>query len=184
MKATDVLREEHEGIRLMLKILGEVCGRLGAGSHVELVHLEGMMEFFKVFVDRCHHGKEEDLLFPSMQEQGVVREGGPIGVMLMEHDQGRGYVRRMSDALSSHKAGEEGAVEAFIQSSRGYAALLDVHIEKENNVLFPMADMRLSTAKQNDLIQAFERLEVERIGPGKHEELHKLLERLKGVYLN
>jgi hemerythrin-like domain-containing protein len=64
-----------------------------------------------------------------------------------------------------------------------YVALLTQHIEKENNVLFAMADAKLDTAKDNELFEAFEQLEKERIGPGKHEAFHALLNRLEHEYL-
>jgi hypothetical protein len=59
--------------------------------------------FFRNFADRCHHSKEEDELFPKMVEHGIPKEGGPIGVMLMEHDQGRAFVRGMSEAAEQQQ---------------------------------------------------------------------------------
>ena len=96
MKPTDQLKDEHKGISLMLQILGKVCEQIEAGIQISTEHLEKIVDFFKVFVDTCHHGKEEDLLFPAMEEAGIPREGGPIGVLLSEHEQGRGYVSAMN----------------------------------------------------------------------------------------
>ena len=52
-----------------------------------------------MFADKCHHGKEEDVLFPELEKAGIARQGGPIGVMLHEHVSGREFIRRMSEAL-------------------------------------------------------------------------------------
>jgi hemerythrin-like domain-containing protein len=82
MRPTEELRAEHDGILVMLKILERVSGQLTSPSTVELKHLDQILEFLKVFVDRCHHGKEEDILFPALEEAGIPRRGGPIGVML------------------------------------------------------------------------------------------------------
>jgi hemerythrin-like domain-containing protein len=82
MKATQQLRAEHEGIQLMLRILEAICRKLEAGERVNPDHMEGIIEFFRVFVDHCHHGKEEELLFPVMEAAGVIKQGGPLGVML------------------------------------------------------------------------------------------------------
>ncbi len=183
MKATAQLIEEHEGILLMLRILNKVCDRLEAGALVSADHLASILEFLQVFADQCHHGKEEDLLFPAMEAAGVPRQGGPIGVMLHEHTLGRGYIRGMGEALASYQAGAPGAAASFAQHARHYIALLTQHIEKENNVLFPMADRHLPAAKQEELFEGFEAIERERIGVGKHEEFHELLGRLEGVYL-
>ena len=88
------LKMEHDAVRLTLRILDEICRKIEkSGEITDLQHLDQLLEFFKVFVDKCHHGKEEELLFPALENVGVSREGGPIGVLLHEHQQGREYVR-------------------------------------------------------------------------------------------
>ena len=81
MKATDQLRDEHEGILVMLAILDRVSAKLKEEGSLNEEHFEGMLDFFRVFVDRCHHGKEEDLLFPAYEAAGIPNENGPIGAM-------------------------------------------------------------------------------------------------------
>ena len=67
MKATQQLKDEHEGVKIMLNILEQVCRQLGTKGSLNKEHFEGILDFLKVFVDRCHHGKEEDLLFPALE---------------------------------------------------------------------------------------------------------------------
>ncbi|MGQ9493469.1 MAG: hemerythrin domain-containing protein [Anaerolineae bacterium] len=86
------------------------------------------------------------------------------------------------EAVSRYKAGEVKAASDFIANARGYIALLRQHINKEDNILYRMADMHLSESKQQELLEQFEQVERERIGPGKHEEFHRLLEHLETVY--
>lgn len=184
MKATKQLKAEHEGIKMMLSILDRICLKLESSEKVDVNHLEQILEFFRVFVDRCHHGKEEDLLFPAMEHAGVPKEGGPIGQMLVEHDHGRGYVKGMAEAVAEYKAGNLEAGKAIVQNARGYIATLEAHIQKENMVLFSLADSRLSGETQERLFEEFEQLEEHKIGLGKHEEFHGLLDHLAKVYLN
>jgi hemerythrin-like domain-containing protein len=183
MKATDELKKEHQGIELMLRVLQAIADKLGQGEHIGNEHLDGIMEFLSIFVDKCHHGKEEEFLFPALEATGVPRDGGPIGVMLSEHEQGRKLVARLKNAVTSHTSGDKTATSAIRTAVDEYTALLTQHIEKENSVLFAMADAKLNTAKDNELFEAFERLEKERIGAGKHEEFHLLLNRLEHEYL-
>ena len=184
MKPMDELRTEHEAVRLTLGILEKICLKMEQPQEtVDLAHVDQLLEFFVVFVDKCHHGKEEELLFPALEEIGVRREGGPIGVMLMEHQQGREFVRKMKEAFSEYRSGNPAAAVPFIREARGYIALLDQHILKENNVLFPLAEKQLSAAKQSELADGFETIEVRKIGAGKHEEFHRMLEHLESVYL-
>jgi hemerythrin-like domain-containing protein len=49
--------------------------------------LEESVNFLRHFADECHHFKEEKLLFPLMEEDGIPREGEPIGMMLVEHEE-------------------------------------------------------------------------------------------------
>ena len=167
----------------MLKILDKVCARLESKEKVDPEHLEPIVEFFRVFADKCHHGKEEDLLFPEMEKAGVPKEMGPIGVMLAEHQQGRGFIRGMAEALDRQKKEDPKALPAFAENARNYIALLTQHIKKEDNVLFPMGEKVLSREVQKELVEGFEKIEVERIGEGTHEEFHKLLHHLQEVYL-
>jgi len=183
MSATELLKEEHRAIKLMLSILSEVSQRLEANEKVDPQDLSQMVEFIRVFADRCHHGKEEDLLFPALEETGVPREGGPIGVMLVEHDEGRAYARGLAEAVRRYRDGEEDAVRDIIENARNYANLLTQHIDKEDNILYVIADLHLSPEKQEELVKEFERVEEERVGAGLHEEFHHLLHHLKSTYL-
>lgn len=183
MKATELLKEEHKGIKLMMDILEEICKRFQAGEKVNAEHLGQTVEFFKTFADKCHHAKEEDLLFPEMEKAGIPREGGPIGCMLSEHDQGRALVKELSVAIMRYKIGEK-TTDQIVENSNKYIGLLRQHIDKEDNVLYMMADQHLSEEVQEKLLEDFEKVEVERIGVGTHEKFHKLLHHLKDVYLN
>jgi hemerythrin-like domain-containing protein len=183
MKATQQLKDEHEGVKIMLSILEKVCQQLEAVGSLNKEHFEGILGFLKVFVDKCHHGKEEDLLFPALIAVGVPKEG-PIAVMLHEHEMGRHYVKAMSEAYATYIAGDKSTSKDIMENAHGYISLMKDHIEKENNVLFVMADSRLSEKRQDELFEGFEKIEEERIGVGKHEEFHGLLKKLSGAYLN
>ncbi len=183
MEPTGELKQEHQGILLMLRVLDKVVEKLESGEEGGLEHLEQIVEFLRIFADRCHHGKEEELLFPAMEKRGVPREGGPIGVMLMDHEEGRGYIRGMANALVMHKTGDPSALKEFAKNARGYIGLLTQHINKEDQVLFPMAQRILPPDVQTELSRGFEKIETERIGEGTHENFHKLLEKLKDIYL-
>ena len=184
MTPAEQLKEEHQGILLMLKILDKVAAKLAAGEKVEVRHLERIVEFLRVFADKCHHGKEEDLLFPEMEKAGIPKEGGPIGVMLAEHEQGRGFIKGMAEALDRRVKGDPQALPAYGENARTYIALLIQHIDKEDNILFPMGEKVLSQKTQEELVEGLEKIELERIGEGAHEEFQKRLHHLQEVYLD
>ena len=184
MKAIKELITEHEAVRITLKILERITEGIDkTGKISKPEHLKQLFEFFSVFVDKCHHGKEEELFFPALEAVGISREDGPIGVMLNEHQQGRDLVAEMKSALSQYLNGDTGAAQKLKGSADAYIALLNIHIDKENNVLFPMAEQHLSENKLAELKNGFDRIETEKIGTGKHEEFHRMLDILEGVYL-
>jgi hemerythrin-like domain-containing protein len=185
MKPIEDLKIEHEAVKITLRVLDSICNEAEkSGELANPDHLEQLLEFFTTFVDRCHHGKEEELLFPALEEVGVSREGGPIGVMLKEHQQGRDAVVKMKTALVRCQGGDPKAVGDLVYHARAYIALLDQHIDKENNVLFVLADNNLSKEKQTALWEGFERIETQKIGPGKHEAFHQMIESLESIYLS
>jgi len=183
MKPTQELSHEHQAILLMIRILEKAAGELEAGRAVDPAHLEKAVDFIRVFADRCHHGKEEALLFPAMESAGVPCCGGPLGMMLLEHAEGRCFVKGMAWGLAGIKKGDLGRAAFFAENARGYGALLTQHIQKEDRVLFPMADARLTPAQQQELESGFADVEENVIGHGKHEEYHRLLKELEAVYL-
>ena len=176
--ATQVLRNEHDAILRMLEATDEAARQLVGGAHVEPRVLEGLLEFFRLFADKCHHGKEEDLLFPKLEEKGMPGKMGPIGVMLMEHDQGRAFIQQMRQATEEYKQGQAEAARQWASAARGYTGLLRDHIAKENEVLFVMAERLLTADEQQALSAQFEIVEQEKLGPGTHERLHALMDQL------
>jgi hemerythrin-like domain-containing protein len=98
--------------------------------------------------------------------------------MLHEHDAGRAFVRGIAEAAASPTV-DAAAVRRIVENGRGFIQLLRAHIDKENNILFPMADNLLGEEDHADLEKAFERFEAEETGAGVHEAMLKLLEELK-----
>jgi len=176
---TEILKEEHRVIERILKILDAACERLEKGEHVSPDIFKKAIDFIRVFADQCHHGKEEETLFPLIEQRGVPRVGGPIGVMLMEHDRGRSFVRALDEAVKKYEQGEENAETAIIKNARGYTGLLAEHIPKEDDILYPLAEKVLTQEDRKKLIEKFEKVEKKRIGEGKHHEYIHLVEELE-----
>lgn len=183
MKPTEILKEEHQLILVMLKVIEAVCKKLDQGQTVSTDHLASIIDFIRNFADGCHHAKEEKLLFIALEKAGMPRSDGPVAVMLREHELGRTFVKGMDNALQLMKKGDASAAKTFAENARSYIQLLWNHIDKEDHVLFMMADQRLSLAAQNELTEGFERVEREEVGVGVHEKYHALLHQLRDAYL-
>src|SRR3972149_5176349 len=175
MEATQQLRDEHEGIKLMLRILEAVSKKAASGAPVPQKDLDAIAEFLSAFADKCHHGKEEEYLFPALERVGIPRHGGPIGVMLQEHDHGREIIARLKEAFSEYGSGGKGAGAEIAKAAGEYVALLTEHIEKENEVLFRMAEARIGKDEDACLVDAFENPEHATIKPCTLDEIHAMI---------
>ena len=113
-----------------------------------------------------------------MVQRGVPKEGGPIGVMLQEHKLGREYIALMATAVESKDLAK------FSEAAGMYRDLLRPHIEKENTVLFVMADRLIDDAAQDEMFEKFEQHEENVIGHGVHEELHAMIHKWEGEFGN
>jgi len=164
-KAIQDLRNEHEAILHVLGIVEHVLAN-PVEQEQEKRFAGELVHFLTIFADKCHHGKEEQMLFPRLEELGVPNQGGPIGVMMMEHVQGRKLISRMKLAIENED------MPAFQEALAAYSELLQAHIAKENNILFPLADRLLDETEQDALFERFEEHEETVVGQGVHEALH------------
>jgi len=179
MEATNILMDEHRVIERVLTSLQAAAQQLDKGRPIRIGFFLDAADFIKGFADGCHHLKEEGVLFPAMEAAGVPREGGPIGAMLADHEEGRRLTRGMRAEAEKVAAGETTARDQVVENALGYVALLRAHIWKEDNILFPMADRVILAAGQARLAADFERVEHEETGAGVHEKYLALAEALE-----
>lgn len=172
MRATESLKEEHEIIERLLNVLDTACEKIENNEEVPSGFFEKVLDFIRTFADKCHHGKEEDVLFPAIEKKGIPKEGGPIGMMLEEHGVGRNFVKGLEEAVKRNDN------KAIVENARGYVNLLRQHIPKENDILYPMADEVIDEKENEELVEKFEEIEMERI-KGKHHEYLELLDELE-----
>jgi len=179
MEPIKILKEEHRLIERVLASLEVAARRLAAGEPIRAGFFIDAATFIQGFADDCHHRKEEGGLFPALEKAGIPKEGGPIGVMLAEHEQGRWLTRAMRQAAEQMQSGAATAHEQIVRNAQDYAALLQQHIWKEENVLFPTADNVVPEEEQARMSAAFERIEHEELGAGTHEKYAGMVEALE-----
>ena len=161
MKATEILMEEHRVIERVLDSLETVANRLSAGQVISMEFFLTAADFIKEFADGCHHRKEEGILFVAFAANGMPQDTGPVAMMLAEHEEGRRLTRAMREAADRVQAGDTTAASQIIQNALGYAALLRQHIQKEDHILFPMADNIIPVEQHQQLMAAFNHIEHE-----------------------
>ena len=166
-KPTQILSDEH---RIIERVLDAVQRLTLAPARQNLARWQKALDFIRHFADQCHHCKEEQVLFPALEAHGIPTEGGPVGMMLVEHEEGRALVRAMLDGLARIEAGDDSAEAGLFDSAGQYLRLLREHIQKEDEVLFRMADEVVPADEQKRLLQEFENHELKEMGAGAHEK--------------
>jgi hemerythrin-like domain-containing protein len=164
----EMLEAEHRVIQKVVAAMAVLAERLDGGEDLDVPLLENVVEFLRIFADRCHHGKEETFLFPALIRRGVPSHGCPIGGLTMEHQKGRVMVGEFADAIRGYAAGEPPARDNLVKSLRALVALYPSHIWKEDYLLFPLAGKVLTPEDQQELMNKFDKVERE-LGLDVHE---------------
>lgn len=176
---TAVMVEEHQLILRMITLLEKNVALAEAGRFSDWsFFLDRALPFIKDFADNFHHAKEEDVLFKALIANGMPRDNSPVAAMLMEHDQGRSFVRSMELAarrlLASEPAVATEVVAALAENARDYTALLRNHIEKEDTILYPLAERVLPEAVRPAIIASYAAAEAKT--PGLQDKYRLLVE--------
>ena len=164
MDAISLLMDEHQTILRALDALDAYAGEVSRGGG-DPAELGRFVRFIREFADARHHGKEEDILFAAMVRAGFPREGGPIAVMLMDHDAGRAHVAAMARFVDGAPWSDADRA-AIVAAASGYADLLRSHIMKEDQILYPMAQHRLPEAVMEQVDRDCATFEARQVAAG------------------
>jgi len=165
MKAIELLMQEHRMIEKEIDAMVDWAASIRLGPSSEEAHELGrFISFLRDFVDGRHHAKEQDILFATMIRHGFPREQGPIAVMLHEHDLGRSHVATLASLGAQPAPWSDEVRQQLDRAVRAYAALLREHIQKEDRILYPLAEARLPPAAQDEISLRCERFEAEQAG--------------------
>ncbi len=135
------------------------------------------VDFFTHYLEGCHHQKEERFLFPLLESRGLPRQGGPLGVMLLEHDKNRELLGEFERLGTRFAAGQREQLAELRTVFATYADLMKQHFWKENDILFPMGLRALNTSDGHALVSGFEDCE-RKLGSDTRQRYHSLAERL------
>ena len=150
MKQTlKALYDEHQVILKVIRALLKECEK----PVIDKIFFEKAIDFIKNYADKIHHAKEEDLLFKELCKPGILMHCNPTEQMLYEHDLGRNFVKGMLNGL------KENSRIKIIENAQGYAQLLQEHIGKEDDILYPMAEENLDEKTKKRLLLKFKEVD-------------------------
>ena len=183
MYCTEVMVKQHANISRMLKVIKEICCGILEGDEIDQKEFAEILDFIRRYADGHHHRREELVLFPEMVDH--LEEVASIIIkhgMLVEHDLVRAHVRALDEALKLYA--QEPTTEYKLQiltEAMAYANRLQQHVEKENNVVYPLADRGLSDDIKAKIDQTVKDMEAEE-GPDFAKGYMDLLDRLEKKY--
>jgi hemerythrin-like domain-containing protein len=177
MKPIGPLMWEHRLIERMVGLLGKELERATGRDGVSTGFIEAAVDFFRVYADRTHHGKEEEILFKTLAGKQLSGEHRKImNELIAEHQQAREMVGGLDRAGAAYQRGDAGALGEITAALRGLVTLYPKHIEKEDkHFFFPILDY-LTEGEQDVMLQQYWEFDRGMI----HEKYRAVVEGLEG----
>jgi len=162
-----MLVDEHVIIKKMAALIPEIVTHLDVDSEEGRQLILDTVDFIRFYADKYHHAKEEDILFKYFDEDLDI-----LKVMHQDHKQARSHVKAILEALEKH---DKTAVTKHLTA---YGELLNEHIKKEDEILYPWMDKNLSITQIRELYAEFNAID-EKLGysPSTYEDFVRRLEK-------
>lgn len=176
--ASQMLLHEHNAILVALCVIEKMCRHAKNDQGVDPMDITEIVDFLDVYVNQCHHTKEEQFFFPALEEVGVKNQNGLIGNMVAEHRLERELIDRIRSSIKDNEVNKE----EFVDAASAYIDLIRTHIVKENTVLFQISDIKFTESTHKWLISEFENIEISMLGEGKKDEAIAMLKEIKKKY--
>ncbi len=149
---------EHRLIERMIKVMQGEIHRLENERKANPVFIDTAVDFIRTYADRCHHGKEEDILFRDLSAKPLSKDHERImNELIEEHRWGRKTTRRLVEANEEYQRGGEGAIATILECMRALVDFYPKHIEKEDKHFFiPIMDYFSQEEKDAMLKEEYE----------------------------
>ncbi len=156
MQVRAPLMIEHRLIEKMLALISKEAKRIRETKMIDPVFIDNAVDFVRVYADKTHHGKEEDILFRDLARKDMSDEERKImNELIQEHVLGRKTVADLVEAKKRHFAGDNSAVQVVIERFEFLIDFYPRHIEKEDKVFFPAMMKYFSVEEQDRRLQEF-----------------------------
>ena len=183
LESIKIMVAEHDNIRRMLKVIRKVCYRVLTKGEYDVSDFPRIIDFVRSYADKLHHGKEEDILFVTMNnELEKLSKSGAITGMYIEHDSGRLFIANLEKGVNKFIAGDDEARLDIIANAICYADLLDRHIEKENTAMYKFAENMLNDTSKAFIEEECMKIEEQATSAGIQEKYISLVAELENKY--
>ena len=176
MQARGPLMIEHRLIEKMLAVIGDELKRIKSANKVNSLFIDSVVDFIKVYADRTHHGKEEDILFEELKEKPLTSEDREMmDELIKDHISGRLMTKALVQANDRYRSGIKEAIKDIIEKLEALADFYPKHIEKEDKVFFPSVRKYFKENEEQSMLAEFREFDANMI----HEKYNGVVERYK-----
>jgi hemerythrin-like domain-containing protein len=173
MKPIGPLMWEHRLIEKMARLFNTEIKNINEQNKINTVFIFSAVDFFRIYADRTHHGKEEDILFRELAKKNLSPEHAIITKELIdEHVYARKTVSRLLESNNKYLEGAVGSLQEVVACLRNLADLYPKHIEREDkHFFFPILDY-FTAPEQDAMLREFMEFDQKMI----HEKYRKMVE--------
>lgn len=170
----ELLTEDHEITEKLCDAVNKACAAPNGPTRPFIAEV---LIYLNEYVDGCHNKKEENYLFPLLEQRGIPRDGGPLAVMLAEHEQSKKLLAQLTEVGNLYVRGNLSLLNTFATTFNEYANLIKNHYWKENDILFKMAQRVLTDADYENIMVGITKTE-NALGVDSHERYFTMAKRI------
>ncbi len=156
MQARGPLMIEHRLIERMLAVIRKTLAQVVKTRKIDPTFVDTAVDFIRIYADRTHHGKEEDILFRDLNTKGLSEEDRRVmNELIDEHVFGRATTKTLVEANTRYRNGDASALEDIARCLTTLVDFYPRHIEKEDKVFFPAARTYFSETEDQAMLAEF-----------------------------
>ena len=176
MQARGLLMIEHRLIERMISVIENKIDQIEATQRVNPHFVDTAVDFIRVYADRTHHGKEEDILFRDLKKRSLSAEDKKMMEdLIQEHVFGRETTQALVEANERYRSGDESALNEIVSNLQKLVQFYPTHIEKEDKTFFPASRNYFSEEEDQAMLQEFREFDMKMI----HEKYTSVIEDLE-----
>jgi len=170
------LMAEHRVIERMLKVLEVQLAVMAETRTVDPGLIDTAIDFIRTYADRCHHGKEEDILFRRLADKPLDDELTELmDGLISDHVHGRTMTRSLAAANNRYRSGDTTALGEIESCVRELTEFYPVHIDKEDRHFFKPCLEYFTDAEKQAMLADFDEFDRALI----HEKYRTIVEDLE-----
>jgi len=166
------LMREHRLIERMVKIINNLQLEINEKKVTDSNYIEDVVDFFKTYADRCHHGKEEDILFKKLSTKNLKKQHQTImNELIEEHAYARKTVNKLKETNTKYRQGNKKAIMEINDLLKELSTLYPKHIQKEDKHFFYSCMNYFSKSELDSMLDDFREFDRKMI----HEKYEKIV---------